>query len=123
MLLCLQPYDITIKYRKGVEMVLADFLSRYSPRKTKCNIEMDQTIHSVHWSTTKVDELRAETSRDPTLSALMTVVGRGWPTKCSELTDALKPYWSIKDYISIDNGVLLKGQQIIVPLSLRQDVL
>jgi len=104
-------------------MVLADFLSRYSPRKTQCTIKMDETIHSVHWSNTKLDQLKAETRKDPTLSALITVVGEGWPTKSSELTDALKPYWSIKDYISIDNGILLKGQQIIIPPSLRQDVL
>ena len=34
MLLRLQDYDFTIKYRPGEEMVIADTLSRYSPEDT-----------------------------------------------------------------------------------------
>ena len=47
----------------------------------------------------------------------------GWPSKCSDLPTILKPYWTIKDYISIDDGILLKGQQIIIPDSLKTDIL
>ena len=90
MLLRLQPYDLTVRYKKGSEMVLADFLSRYYPKPNQGRIEMDQTIHSVQWSDTKLEQLKAETRKDPTLSALLTVVTEGWPVKCSELKKCFK---------------------------------
>jgi len=122
MLLRLQPYDIEIRYRKGSELLLADFLSRYHPLNGK-EIELEQTVHAVRWSNEKLQQLRTETSDDPTLSELARVVVQGWPQACRDLPAALKPFWTIKDYISIDNGILLKGSQVIVPPNLHEDVL
>ena len=67
MLLRLQHYDFVIHHRKGSEMQLADFLSRFSPKKAP-EIEMEHTIHSVQWSEEKLTALREETATDSTLS-------------------------------------------------------
>ena len=77
MLLRLQPYDVTIKYKKGTEMILADFLSRYHPNKDEPEITMDATIHAVHWHAEKLQELRVETAKDSTLSSLAEVIKDG----------------------------------------------
>lgn len=123
MLLRLQPYDICVKYRKGTELQLADFLSRYKPNVSGGHIEMEQTIHSVRWSNDKIQSLKRATAEDEKLSMLLDIVRQGWPTDCRDLPKSLRIYWSLRDYISIDNGILTKGQQIIIPEILRQDIL
>ena len=47
MLLRLQDYDFTIKYRPGEEMVIADTLSRYSPEDTP-EILLDISVNHVY---------------------------------------------------------------------------
>lgn len=122
MLLRLQPYDILIRYRKGSEMLLADFLSRYHPKEGS-EIELEHTIHSIHWSTHKLSQLKTETKSDAVLSKLSRTIHEGWPQKCSELPAELRPFWTIKDYLSLDDGIILKGEQIVVPRTLQDDVL
>ena len=97
MMLRLQQYDLQIKYRKGSELQLADFLSRYRPNPKEGELALDHTIHSIQWSDTKLAKLRSESQQDQTLSALSNVVMEGWPSKCSDLPTILKPYWTIKD--------------------------
>ena len=46
MLLCWQPCDVTIVYRRGRELALADTLSRLKPREAD-TIQLEQTIHNV----------------------------------------------------------------------------
>ena len=35
----------------------------------------------------------------------------------------LKPYWSFSDELSLENGMILKGEQIVVPARLQQQYL
>jgi hypothetical protein len=123
MMLRLQQYDLEIKYRKGKELLLADFLSRYKPNPKEKEIALDKTIHAVHWSETKLHQLREETKKDPTLDALAEVIRSGWPAKASDLRPTLRPYWSLKDYLCMDDGILLKGHQVVVPPVMRKDIL
>ena len=123
MKLRLQQYDFSLVYRKGAELRLTDYLSRYPPAPDKEEIVLEQTIHTVQWSEEKLEQLRREPERDPLLSALTNIVLEGWTSKCLELASELKVFWNIKDYISLDDGILLKGQQVIIPAALRQEML
>jgi len=122
MLLRLQPYDIRIQYRKGSEMLIADFLSRYSPNKGE-EIQLEHTIHAIQWSDKKLTQLKTETKCDQVLSKLSKTIHEGWPQRCSELPADLRPFWTIKDYLSIDDGIILKGEQIVIPKTLQDDIL
>ena len=122
MLLRIQSYDVEIKYRPGPEMQIADFLSRYRPREGK-HIEMDHTIHAVRWSNDKMKALKEATTSDETLSDLKVVVQNGWPDKSSELPKHLQNFWSMRDYIGIEDGILTKGQQILIPETMHKDLL
>ena len=56
-----------------------------------------------------------ETGNKCRLNALCHMVTSGWPKQCSLLPTSLKPFWSVKDFINIDDGILLKGNSIIIP--------
>ena len=66
MLLCIQPYDVQIRYRPGKKMALADTLFR-QPCPDNKTIEIDVQISQVQFSTRKLDDLRRETRNDSEL--------------------------------------------------------
>ena len=87
MLLRLQPYDITIKYRPGKQVLGADALSKLSPAEEIPIPDLNVEIHDVcpQFSSECLQRIRAKTAKDPELSALKEVVYNGWPTTVREL--------------------------------------
>ena len=72
----------------------------------------------------RVKQLHEETARDPVLAPLRDILVSGWPDTERELPKVLKPYWSYRDELSIDDGVILKGsEQVLVPAAMQQYVL
>lgn len=122
MLLRIQPYDATIVYRPGKELKLADGLSRLNPRPGD-TIRMDSTIHAVRWSSQKIDRLRELTDSDPVLTVLRDTIHKGWPEKAQDLPKSIRSFWSVKDFLSVENGIILKGVRILVPESLQKEIL
>ena len=72
-----------------------------------------------HLQAVTLSDMRCETSKDVTLSKLLTQIQTG---KWSRGTD-LEPYSRIKDELSIFEGVILRGNRIVVPQSLRKQIL
>ena len=67
MLHWLQPYDCTIKYRPGKEILLKDALSGLlSP--TNNTIEMDMYTDNHGLKTDRIKQFKRETTADPTLA-------------------------------------------------------
>ena len=99
MLLRVQPYDMVIKYRPGKELQLADAMSRLNPKVAPA-IKLERTIHAVKWSDEKLAEARHLTMEDPELKPLMEIVTKGWPDRVQDLPKGLRPYWSMKDFIT-----------------------
>ena len=122
MLLRIQPYDMTIKYRPGKELLLADALSRLNP-KPGVTLRIEKTIHNVYWSEEKITDVRTNICNDPELCELLDVVVKGWPEKIQDIPKSIRHYWSMKDFISIENGVLLKSQQVIIPECMQKEIL
>jgi transposase InsO family protein len=124
MLLRLQPYNMEIRYKPGKQMVLADALSRLNPLEKKEVSGMHVTIHSiVPVSPTKLEEIRAETAKDSTLQVLKGQITSGWPESIKKVQEAIKPYWSIRQDISVQDGIMMMGQRIIIPKTLQDSVL
>lgn len=125
MLLRLQPYDIKIRYIPGKEMLLADALSRLSPEE-KFQIENEEIqVHEIYtqFSNGMIEKIRSSTTADEELSCLKHTVYEGWPETIKEVSKLLKPYWSFRDEITIDDGILTKGQRIIIPAVLQKEIL
>ncbi|GFS23916.1 transposon Ty3-I Gag-Pol polyprotein [Elysia marginata] len=69
MLLRIQPYNCTIQYKAGKEMIFADYLSRVSP-KTAGEIQLDKIVHQVSISDEKYKALQDVTAKDSELMCL-----------------------------------------------------
>jgi hypothetical protein len=88
MLLRIQGYNMTIKYKPGKEIILADPLSRHNPFPRLCppSLPSEETVDLqrvclVQFSDAKLDTLMQDTSSDLELSALREIIYSGWPAK------------------------------------------
>ena len=126
MMLRLQGYDLTVRYTRGKDLVLADTLSRAylqnAPAKQE-EFEMINAVHLLPIRPERLDKLKAETKRDSSLQELMRTVLDGWPADKSILPLSLTPYFSFKDELTVQDGLIFKGDRVLVPQSLRKEMM
>ena len=120
-LLRLQEYYMVIKYRPGKEM--PDGLSRLPNRKNKKVIDLDVKVDFVQFSTEKLTQIRQATNADPILCELMVRILQGWSESRRDLHKDIQPYWAYRDELSIENGILLKEDRILIPKSMQTETL
>ena len=70
-----------------------------------------------------ISQIQQASIQDEHLQCLKSFIIAGWPSTEDELHTDLKPYWSYRDELAVINGIVLKGRHIIIPTSLRQQVL
>ena len=130
LLLRLLQYDIDIHYLPGKSNVIADALSRVSPLPPKaadikainCIAENELSVN-IPASKTKIEEFQDSTCRDITLQELAKIVHKGWPREQKDCPEILHPYWTYRECISLENGLLFKDDRLIVPETERDQIL
>ncbi len=75
------------------------------------------------FSDVQFQELKNETSRDAELQMLHHRVVSGWPSENAKLEQELRPYWDFREEISVYDGILFKGERIIIPRSMQEHIL
>ena len=121
MMMRLQRYDIKVSYLQGSHMYLADTLSRAYPSNDKTGDSFEH-IHMTKYlpiSEQRLHAIRQATEEDDTLQLLRQVVLEGWPEDKSDVPSLVMPYFSFRDEISIHDGLLFRGERVIIPLSMR----
>ena len=51
------------------------------------------------------------------------VVMNGWPELRRSVPEYVRPYWNMRDEMSTSDGLLFAGERIVIPESMRQDML
>lgn len=124
MLLKLQKYDLTLQYKKGTLMHVADALSRdFSPLTENDDNQEDVVICMVDclpMTPERVDEMQRETMGDRVLQKLKAVVQEGWPANRSNVDPEVCMYWDYRDEITIEENLLFKQGKVIIPAKLRK---
>ena len=122
MLLELQRYDVTIKYRPGKEMQLADALSR-CPARASQEIKLDMRVDYIAFTKPWIEKLKDSTQRDPILATVYQLTQQGWPHQRRHVPRMARRYWDFRDELSTDDGLLLKGPRLIIPGELQEEYL
>ena len=132
MLMKLLKYDLDVRYTPGVELKVADALSRaylpVSDNDVDNELTSDVTV-MIHTllndfpaSNRRLEQLRVETERDSDLSKLKQCITEGFPTN-SSLSAELKQFKKITSEIYNMDGLLFVHGKLIVPASVRPDML
>ena len=129
MLLRLQKYDFVIKHKPGKDLVDADTLSRAPLPVLDPEIEKEISyyVHTVVSNMPISDEMMVRlpraTSENGSLQQLKTTVINGCPETRRETPAKVPEYWHCREEISEIDGILLKNEKIIIPYSLRTEML
>ena len=125
MLLKLQRYSLKVVYKKGAELFVADQLSRaYIPEVPNDHLEEELEVNVVlPVSDDKLQELKDATQKDEVLRKLRNFVEFGWPDHLKDVDQSVASYWDFKEYICVSDDLLFKGDRLIVPESMRAEML
>ena len=136
----LQSYQLVAEWRRGKDHCVADALSRSpveQPNAADSAMEAElndkpAVVATVRQLTDhpmdglldlKTDQLLADTAADYEYQLLVKYVQEGFPEDRTTLPMALHPYWNVRSHLSVDDGIVLKGSQIVIPRNLRRTVL
>ena len=122
MLLELQRYDVTIKYQPRKEMQLANALSR-CPARASQEIKLDMWVDYIAFTKPWIEKLKDSTQRDPILATVYQLTQQGWPHQRRHIPCLARRYWDFRDELSTDDGMLLKGPRLIIPVELQEEYL
>ena len=123
MLLRLLNYSYRIVHVPGKNLVLADTLSRgyvTDEQPEELTFDAVNSLIVADLTDDELEELKEHTARDSQLTTLLTTVRKGWPEVKRDCPPDLTPFWDFRDEISDCQQILVKGQTILVPASLRK---
>ena len=128
MLLRIQTYSINLGYTKGSRMYLADSLRRaYLPydgsQKIASEVESINMTQDAYLKPSTLQEIKQHTAKDESLLELIKVIKAGWPETKGELSHLVLPYFGKRDELSVDDGMVVKGERLVIPKSLRRDLM
>ena len=122
MMLCLQGYDLTIRYHPGKDMVIPDTLSRFSPQPG-LDFPLDITIHHACIMPTCKEAFQQAFVNDPEMRALTDLIITGWPEDIKNVPHPLHPYWQHRETLTVEDGLVLQGEALIIPPTERERAL
>ena len=141
---CLTPFNFVVVWRQGKLNAISDALSRHPVEKPTSEDEAAGKLISNQLSSmiiraiTSTEEdgtpaspfedaalsaVRAASERDSEMSALREAVMSGFPDHKSEVVPHLRQYWNMRDRLAVDGDLVLCGQRVVIPSSMRKDVL
>ena len=118
----LSPYNVTFVHRAGKDNI-ADFLSSRFKREHKSTPDRSEfttinRINSSEWpSSITIDELLNKTKMDKQIQLIKTNIHHKRPPTDKQF-DYYRENWS--EFSITKEGILLKEDQIVIPLSLKQ---
>ena len=110
-------------------MVMSDPLSRAyvdepCSQTEYCNeVEEIVLVDDLAISHARLNDFRKVTACDADLQILMSTVLEGWTSTQAQAPQEIRPYFSFKKEITVQNGSLFKGDRIIVPASVRKEMM
>ena len=140
----LMPYSFTAVWKAGKTHQLPDALSRApvdhpSPEDEEAEQEVAHQTRSVMLAHIRnggdddgetspfhdviLDKIREAARTDETYQTLRGVVLHGFPDHKADVPSVIHPYWSVRERLSVDDGLLVCGARLIIPHSLRREVL
>ena len=109
-------------------MVLPDTLSRAHPEFSDAGSDKHGLFDCVNalvfmpLTDKRIEELRTATAADDMMQQLTSVIKQGWPESKEQLPKQLIPYFDVRDTLTIQDGIVLKGERLVIPPSMRHDI-
>ena len=128
LLRCLR-FDVHVQYKQGRSIPVADALSRVCHKKAAHNtenmIEDSASQCNIHFISTPIDltAVKSSAAQDPTMNLLKNTIFNGWPPYRKQCPQELWEFWNFRCDLTLEDGLVLKGNRIVILSSMRDQVL
>ena len=118
----LHRYNVTFQYVQGSQLFIADTLSHaFLPDPgIDVHVMAMNSLLDVPDKTTQEDS--EATQKDLVLQTLLQFIEEGWPARKSDVPEPIRLYFDICDMLSHHDGIILKGERILIPFTLRSEM-
>jgi len=131
MLLRLQKYSFDLTYCPGKELIVADTLSRAYRQTNTSEMNMDSEIEcyvhmimsNIQIADTQLEAIKNGTKRDDKMTKLREMIQKGWPNDKHLVPFEIRNFWNCRDELSEMDGLVLKGEKIVIPDALQKEML
>ncbi|CAI6374637.1 unnamed protein product [Macrosiphum euphorbiae] len=124
----LMAYDLNIIYKPGKFLKIADTLSRAHIKdnidlcESEIELQVNMIIKKLNISENKLRQFKEEFKKDTEFQMLLEFVKHGWPS-INNIPDQIKKYLTFSEELFEKDGLLFKGQCLMVPKTLRKEML
>lgn len=119
----IQRYDVELVYTPGKYLNIPDTLSRagYVGQGDSLSNEVKSHVNMVYSglpvSQEKLQSIAEATEADPVLKVVLHNLEHGWEK------GSVNAYYTYRDELCVVNGILLRGERIVIPTVLRKEIL
>lgn len=131
MLIRIMRFSGTAVYTPGKYLHVADALSRAplslesGSENNACEIEFYIQSIAATWPVrdARLEEIRKKSHEDYAVRTTMEYTMYGWPQYKEDIVLAARPFYDIRNELSVVDGLLVRGDRIVIPYSLRNEVM
>ena len=112
------PYNFTVCYIPGVTNQLADCLSWMGDQKNSIKLpklQLYQITQQLPASSDGLHQLRLSVQADDELALLKHTIMQGWPKSIKQVPPELQYFWTFREELTVEDGLILKGTRIVIP--------
>ena len=105
---------------------IADCLSRLGVQKDSISLpklQVNQITSQLKAGDDSLHRIRQATQADDNLTILKHVIQHGCPGTVKEVPQEIQKYWTFCEELTIEEGLILKGTQIVIQEKMREDIL
>ena len=114
-------YTFELRWSPGIEIPVADVLSR-APVQKPSEEELIHCVTENGLRDERLQQIRDATATGQSLRILGEIILKGWPNQKDGIPIEALPYFNYRDELTIQDGIIYRGDRIIVPKALRQDM-
>ena len=121
LLLRSEGYDLTIEYKKGVEMNISDCLSGCVPPPAPYqglvfpDTSQIGIFEVAAANESDIQKIRSTQKKDPVFQELECPCQEGWPEHRNQVPELAIACWDYRHDIAVIDGIVVKSQRILVP--------
>lgn len=113
-------YNFKMEYLRGTNNLVADAFSRLPVRDTEDGTMFEDDVIALITTPLTQAEFQEATHNDPVLPAVIRYTTSSWP---EDVTPELRPYFHVREQLSVQANILFQGEKIVVPERLRANII
>ena len=112
------PYHFKIRYVPGTTNHIADCPSRLGVQKDSISLpklHINQITSQLKARSDSLHNIQLATQADDNLTILKHIIQQVWPKTIKEVSKEIQKYWTFREELTIEDGLILKGMRIVIP--------